>query len=250
MSRNSCWFANICVWNDELSLGREPPCCVRQRGRLERAKQPRCYTFNDRHVSEPCSSTALAFFSFRLGFSLSSSILSPLVPQFFPLALMHAGPADKLNSRLLLVLFPVSTPLFPPWGLTSPSSSLITLISIAYNPAGRPLRKGTIMGEISRNKWQYLPFAQVNQIASNRIQQGTRTKKIVTWWPSLMAYSSILWYIVNSANTNSRQMMQNPIMISNIPQWNDQEKFFFFKKEKIKDSIAYWSRKAIGFRYK
>ena len=52
------------------------------------------------------------------------------------------------------------------------------------------------------------------------------------------------------ANTNSRQMMQNPIMISNIPQWNDQEKFFFFKKEKIKDSIAYWSRKAIGFRYK
>lgn len=249
MSRNSCWFAKICVWNDELSLGREPPCCVRQRGRLERAKQPRCYTFNDRHVSEPCSSTALAFFSFRLGFSLSSSILSPLVPQFFPLALMHAGPADKLNSRLLLVLFPVSTPLFPPWGLTSPSSSLITLISIAYNPAGRPLRKGTIMGEISRNKWQYLPFAQVNQIASNRIQQGTRTKNIVTWWPSLMAYSSILWYIVNSANTNSRQMMQNPIMISNIPQWNDQEKFFF-KKEKIKDSIAYWSRKTIGFRYK
>ena len=206
------------------------------------------------HVQRPAREWAVfldsfGFFSFRLGFSLSSSILSPLVPQFFPLALMHAGPADKLNSRLLLVLFPVSTPLFPPWGLTSPSSSLITLISIAYNPAGRPLRKGTIMGEISRNKWQYLPFAQVNQIASNRIQQGTRTKNIVTWWPSLMAYSSILWYIVNSANTNSRQMMQNPIMISNIPQWNDQEKFFF-KKEKIKDSIAYWSRKTIGFRYK
>ena len=134
------------------------------------------------HVQRPAREWAVfldsfGFFSFRLGFSLSSSILSPLVPQFFPLALMHAGPADKLNSRLLLVLFPVSTPLFPPWGLTSPSSSLITLISIAYNPAGRPLRKGTIMGEISRNKWQYLPFAQVNQIASNRIQQGTRTKK-------------------------------------------------------------------------